>query len=481
MAQASLLTHVNQAKGRTPAPGLGTIVALVLGGIAPFLIMYGTPNDASNGRYVGPLLVAILSGCAYSVILGSRRRQLFAMTFWLFVYVFLAIAPMIQLRLGQDTDTAGNINHELDWPTTAVVLVGCIAFLCAWLIRDKETSTSGTIPELNSRKVTILTLAALAVFAYYVSKIGFSNLFISRLGLDYIRAAAWPDRSTASLITGAAQMGLLVAVVAQIHLRKARQTAGERARNFAPFVAIVCLFVCVNPISSPRYVFGTVLLAVLASMGAFSTLGRFRFGAMAAVFGMVYLFPIMDMFRSSLTPNAKSQNPLEAMLSGDFDSWSQITNAVEFTESYGHTWGSQLMGVLFFWVPRSMWPDKPIDTGSLLADFKLYDFRNLSAPLWGELLVNGGWVLLVVGMFLVGMFIRRMDKRTEIALRASSVPGVLGSILPFYMLLLLRGSLLQSMAYLSVILLSYAFIRQGAHHAAKPGQLAVRLPEWSRK
>lgn len=460
MAQASTVTYAMKEKGPTWNPFLAAFAALFLSAIAPILIEFGTSTDASDGTYVGPLLIAILSGGVYSVILGSPKRRLFSMTFWLFVYVFLGIAPMIQLRLGRDTSTAGNINHDLDWPTTAVVFVGCAAFLGAWLTRRRAASLDRKIPELSSRRVNFLTLGAMIVAGYYVSKIGFSNLFISRLSLDYVRAVVWPDRTTASLITGAAQMGLLVSVVAQIHVRKAKKAAGERAGIFLLLLAIVFLFACVNPISSPRYVFGTVLLAVLASSGAFSTLGKFRVAAMGAIFGMVYLFPIADMFRSSLTPNTKSQNPLEAMLSGDFDSWSQVTNSIEYVASYGHTWGSQMLGVVFFWVPRSIWPDKPIDTGSLLADFKRYDFRNLSAPLWGELMVNGGWVALVVGMFLIGVAIRRLDHATELALKSSSAPGVLGSILPFYLLLLLRGSLLQSMAYLSVILVTYVFVRR---------------------
>lgn len=461
MAQASTVTQTAMVKSQARNPFLATFSALALSAVAPILIEYGTATDASDGKYIGPLLIAILSGCAYSVVLGSRNRQLFSMTFWLFVYVFLGIAPMIQLRLGRDTDTAGNINHDLDWSTTAVVLIGCAAFLCAWLLRTQTVSSERKVADLSGRRVNLLTLGAIMVSAYYVYKIGFSNLFISRLSLDYIRSVAWPDRSTASLITGAAQMGLLVSVVAQMHILRTRWNSGQRAPVFLPVLSIICLFICVNPISSPRYVFGTVLLAFLASIGAFSSLGKFRVGAIAAIFGMVYLFPIADMFRSSLTPNAKSQNPFEAMLSGDFDSWSQITNSVEYVATYGHTWGSQMLGVLFFWVPRSVWADKPIDTGSLLADFKLYGFRNLSAPLWGELMVNGGWVVLVLGMFLVGVVIRRLDLTTELSMRSGALPGVLGSILPFYLLLLLRGSLLQSMAYLSVILVAYVFVRRG--------------------
>lgn len=96
------------------------------------------------------------------------------------------------------------------------------------------------------------------------------------------------------------------------------------------------------------------------------------------------------MFRRSLDATAKSQNPLESMLSGDFDSFSQITNTVEYVNEHGITSGNQLLGVLFFWVPRSIWPDKAIDTGTVLGEFKAYFFKNLSAPLWAESISTAG-------------------------------------------------------------------------------------------
>ncbi|MDB5341039.1 MAG: hypothetical protein JWN70_6658, partial [Planctomycetaceae bacterium] len=172
-----------------------------------------------------------------------------------------------------------------------------------------------------------------------------------------------------------------------------------------------------------------------------------------------YLFPVADMFRNSLNPSAKSQNPLASMLSGDFDSFAQITNATEFVAVRGHTWGQQMLGVIFFWVPRSFWPGKAIDTGSMLADMKMYSFRNLSAPLWAEFFIDGGWILLVGGMLVLGVVLRQLDASGERALQVSGTPGLVGCILPFYMLLLLRGSLLQSMALLSIVLVTSAFVR----------------------
>jgi len=112
-------------------------------------------------------------------------------------------------------------------------------------------------------------------------------------------------------------------------------------------------------------------------------------------------------------------------------------------------------------VPRTMWPNKPIDTGTLLGEFKGYNFTNLSAPMWSELLINFGWVGLVLGMAALGYLFRRLDSGAEARLRVSSIPPVLGCVIPFYLLIVLRGSLLQAMANLLVILLFSWFVNSG--------------------
>ncbi|GAP54475.1 conserved hypothetical protein [Arthrobacter sp. Hiyo6] len=104
----------------------------------------------------------------------------------------------------------------------------------------------------------------------------------------------------------------------------------------------------------------------------------------------------------------------------------------------------------------------------MLGDWKLYSFKNLSAPLWAELYINGGWVLLIVGMFIVGRVIARLDDSTERILATSGRPSVAACILPFYLLIVLRGSLLQSVAFMAVIILASAFVRSGGGRSEKP-------------
>jgi hypothetical protein len=201
-----------------------------------------------------------------------------------------------------------------------------------------------------------------------------------------------------------------------------------------------------------------------------STPRRFRIVAVSAVFALIVVFPMADAFRYSAGGEIKAAGPIEALTSDDFDSYAEIDNTVLYVDRLGSTEGRQALGVVAFWVPRSIWPDKPVDTGILLADFRGYPFKNLSAPLWCELYINGVWPALVVGMFGLGWLARREDDRVEATLRRSRAPGVYACILPFYLFILLRGSLLQAMAALLVILVCGWFVlrreRQEVGYAA---------------
>ena len=160
------------------------------------------------------------------------------------------------------------------------------------------------------------------------------------------------------------------------------------------------------------------------------------------------------------------------MSTSDFDAFDQVNNTVNYVQVEGHTRGRQLAGSALFWVPRVGWPDKPTNTGELLANFRDYDYGNLSAPVWAEFWIDGGWPLLLVGMGELGWLLRRSDERAK-ARPSQPAPRRLVGILPFYMIIVLRGSMLQAMAGLTVLVLSGLFITTRAP-AAEPPQTIAR-------
>jgi hypothetical protein len=221
-------------------------------------------------------------------------------------------------------------------------------------------------------------------------------------------------------------------------------------------ITTIALLVVVNPIASPHYTVGTVYIALLAACGVWSSKRKSRSVSISLLMALFFAFPIASTFRTTLNAKVQFASPLKSLLSRDFDSFDQINNAER-----GITWGDQLLGVVFFWVPRDWWEGKTVDTGILLAQFRNYSFTNLSAPLWAELMINGGWPLLLIGMFVIGFLVRRWDARLAVEISLRGTPGLIGCIAPIYLLIVLRGSLLQSMASLSIILILGWFLSAG--------------------
>jgi len=110
------------------------------------------------------------------------------------------------------------------------------------------------------------------------------------------------------------------------------------------------------------------------------------------------------------------------------------------------TMGGQLLGAIFFFIPRSIWPDKPIGSGAFVAE-KEGVFSNISMPYFGEGYINFGYVGVVVFSFFLAYLCSRLDKDYW---RKSKVYN---RFKPYYLLFLssilfiMRGDLMSSIAY----------------------------------
>lgn len=441
-----------------PSPALGTYVALVLVGLVPIWLFVSTSAAAGVTPW-GHVAIMALAGLRYAWLMASASRHLYEMVLWLFIYVFLGMAPFVQQALGIEPSTTQGLRAEYFGPAVAAVLIGAVASILGsyWAGQKKIHSFSVGRTVVASR-ANLLAVMALAMGAYCGSKIGFGTYIGSRTDLGLARQAAWPQTAVNGLVTGALNFGLLVAFVAQMHLRSQAKLEGRPAPVFLPLITGAALLYFVNPVSSSRYMVGTAILGVLAAFGAYKTVKRYRFIAGAALVGMITIFPLADAFRFSKSAAVEAENPIQSMVSGDFDAFGQIVNTMEYVSERGISWGGQLLGVIFVWVPRNWWPDKPIDTGTLLAEYKGYGFTNISSPMWSEMYINGGWVLLVVGMALMGFYFRVSDTKAEHALAVSALPPVSVCVIPFYLLIVLRGSLLNAASALVVIILCSWFV-----------------------
>ena len=477
---------------------LGVWVFVVMGVITPS-VLAGTTSSHGDRWWFGALLIIVIAAGRFAWLVAAGERRLFEMTFWIYTYVFMGLAPMAQIREHTWAATVNRTDWTLVGPTVALVLAGLFAYLAgvavasvrgrrapeATVVRGtpRRAAADAITEDLSYGRVVLLACVAIAFNAVYLQRVGFNQFGMTRIQAYETALAVWGEGPIGILIRSSVGMIILVAVVALIRMRKilrAADAAVNRGRIRVVTVllipALVLLVDTLNPISNARYLSGTAILAVCAATGAFATPNRFRVVAVLFVGALVVLFPMADAFRYSLDGELGSVNPLESLLSPDYDSFAQVDNAVLVVGREGVHYGHQFVGVLLWWFPRAAWPDKPMDTGILIADQRGYPFTNLSAPLWAETYLNAGFVGTVVIFLALGWWFYRRDTKLDREIRAIGLPSVLGCILPFYLLILLRGSMLQAMSYLTILCLcALAVRRRPSRDVERPPSALQRL------
>ena len=215
-----------------------------------------------------------------------------------------------------------------------------------------------------------------------------------------------------------------------------------------------------NPMSGARYHVGAMLFGYMVMLGAVSSKQRTRVLLGATVAGMMLLFPVADRFRHEISSSSSTRVGLTSEYdgNGDYDSYAQIANTVTAVRSSGLRMGHQAFGAVAFFVPRSIWAQKPRDTGIVVAEAKGYKFTNLSSPLWAEFYMDFGWLGVLVGFGFIGWVFARLDHFLVHSTRESSPWFVAGAGLSLYTVIVLRGSLLQAMALPSMFIFSVVLV-----------------------
>jgi hypothetical protein len=464
----------------------GTLIALwTFAGMAIFVpaAIIRFTGIPTHSYWLWSLPIIAISAARFAWLIGNGERRLFEMIFWSYSYAFLGLAPLAQLREHIFPETDPRMDITFTGAAALIALVGCCAFLAGAGLdnvtarrRYSEAAkrTHDVVKQvftINYSRSVLFSAFAILVNIYYLSHVGWILFLQSRTEAQDNAAAAWPSAMHLDVIVGAcSSMALLVAFIALMRFRKEAKRSRAWGETVSPHVMRTNMALTVtvgillanmmNPISTARYLSGTAMLAVATAFGLFATKLRFRVTAVGFLAGMLLIFPLADAFRYSGGAELKSTNPVDSLLSNDFDSFVELMNGYLIAARDGIVPGKQFSAVLFFWVPRSLWTSKPVDTGIYIANERGYGMTNVSAPLWIEFYLNGGWLLLAIGMFALGFGLHRWDTRLNDQFNLDGMPGLVACILPFYLMILLRGSFLQASSFLFFILLFSALVRQ---------------------
>ncbi|WP_193598106.1 hypothetical protein [Microbacterium sp. YJN-G] len=446
----------------------------VLAVALPAALLADVPAAPRSDGWIVTLIIMIWAGVRISLLWVSGIPRLFDYFLWLFTYIFMGIAPTAQILSGLTSTTTPGVDAGLDLPTAGIVALGLVCYevgRLGWMLWEggRAGRAEPRVLPVHPTRAILLAMAGALLSAYYVSRIGFAGSLGSREGALAARQAAWPDPAMRSIFYASAVYPLLVATGALAQLtRTARSRTNRRWALGGAIAAVVLVLLVVNPVASARYTFGTTAFALAVFAGAVATTARARITMLSGIVGFLALFPLADAFRTADGTATRTGFFEEYLSNPDYDAFWQIANALSYWIDGLVMPGRQAMGSLLFFVPRAIWPDKPTDTGITLAEYRGYSFDNLSAPMWAEALVNGGIIAVVIVFAALGVALRAMDTRMVPAFATGGVWAIAGAILPVYMTILLRGSLLQATGALAITIVSVLLVAGRDREAAAP-------------
>jgi hypothetical protein len=166
----------------------------------------------------------------------------------------------------------------------------------------------------------------------------------------------------------------------------------------------------------------------------------------------------------------------EYMQHGDFDGFQSIANTLIYARETGLEFGRNLISVVLFFIPRSMW-NKAEPLGSAAAEHMGYAYTNISAPIYGELYIDFGIFSLVTGMAIIGFGVRLFDAYYThmIKIKQYGTGLLLTAAMSGYLIILLRGSLLAVISSIATLFGLLIFASWLGTHSI-PGRLREYRP-----
>lgn len=454
-------------RGAEQRTGVRTAVALVafllFAVVFPLEVRGASAVLFSNSDFLIRYAVALYASVKLALLLWQGDIRPVAGVFWIFVYTGMGLAPLAQLATGRSTALAIQVGDRELTMASLLTLLGCVCFDVAYHLKLRRRG--GASPQLRFRTLRsmdvlrIFSVAAVVAALVYIIQVGgLSVFFLSRQETSQALDEISPDSGQAlrAIISAAGSVGCLTALIFYLHVWRTRDVALAAVDGLLLAALAVMNIVINNPVSNSRYwtlavVFGLLLPLIRGRKGLFNA------AVAGGVIASIVIFPLSDITRRAAGTGAplSSESVWITIATKDYDQFTMLANTLAYTADHGLSWGMQALGPVLFWVPRVIWPDKPLDTGVEVGQWMNSINVNLSAPLWAEAWINFGLPGLILVFAALGLLARRLDSGFRAEILSKGSVGYLGiSIFAGYLFILLRGSLLQSMGRLMILVLS---------------------------
>jgi len=373
-------------------------------------------------------------GLAFS--LSASRQQLNMCLFWIFQFVFLGITPLLtQLdRVPYYLNTI--FPRESVVQATQIILVAQVTGLIAQITTYYKSNKNQKLYVISGETDMQRLLRRTNVVLFWYSLL--IPLIILQLGgfrFLFKRVRIAEPVSDLSVPLNAILLSILYVIPLVCGLTLIFLRSHISVNKFQIYSVIGWVILLSNPLGNARQ---TTLFLIVPLI--FYVLRKRR--VLATSFFLI--FPLLLVYSGAIVNryDGSFQTPrlLLVSRSGDFDAFSQLANGLKLVSQGEFPVFRQMFGSIFFFLPRSLWQNKPNDTGVELARLLQLRFQNLSAPWILEAYVNLRMFGVITASLMLAFFLTRIDLNLNENIRFFLVSSMSSGLL----FIVLRGSLLQA-------------------------------------
>ena len=373
----------------------------------------------------------------------------------LFIFIFFGIAPIIQYMTNSLRFAFYSSITDSDIMVANIVVTVWIIFYVLKYYAKTPTNPRLVNMLLHrhvSYKGLLLGLLFSSILLLLFWKKGNYNTWMRAVASFDMRSG--PATLIVSIFGRAIPIVTLAAVILIAKQGSGRYKLGL---SIAAIVLIVGNILFNNPFSAPRYWTATVFIGFLSIV----VLRKFKNGVLMVfcfIGGVFFILPLLNIGRVYTSTQdaiaaARFTNPVYALQSGDFDAYANVIHTFHYIQMNGITWGKQLLGALFFFIPRSFWPGKPVGSGHLIAPHFDFPNFNIGTPPPAEAIINFGILGIPIFAVIFGHILRLLDDCYICRLKqmdTSKAVVLIDVLYPFWIglvFLISRGDLMSSLAY----------------------------------
>lgn len=335
--------------------------------------------------------------------------------YWFYSCFFFGIVPVFQ-------HSTGLWRYAVpDEPIPWAVLIVIIAHICFMYGHKKglaERQRASVRPDtptkvriISNTRLKLATISSIGITVALIAAYGFNpSGSVVREAFGYQFGPV--ESITEFLVRPTVFFFLLITV---FRFRGQKKTFMTKAFLF---IMIINILLLIGPFSANRSMIFFLYFGLLVLMYP-PTPKRSFFYMLVLILGIVGSH-FQDEFRFMITGTRSEVNEFSIayLFRGHFDGFENLCHIINYIEIHGVVWGWQLLGVIFFYVPRAIWPAKPVGSGEFIAweylnnKFFVFD-GNIATPLVAESFLNFHIIGVVVALFFCGYICGKLDKRYQ--------------------------------------------------------------------